>query len=189
MAVINYQGDTRYHDSLLSTHYNVFNFRRKLNYYNSVMRVATLGNFKFSKIGIKLSSNFAETQRESQKENRNEKRSESNVMDIWGHFLNWNQIGMDCVIEAFIMTQYLEYLNSRPATPEELYLIISDLTLNLLKAGHMSKSWEPVFNKPHILNNPTEIKKIINMRKVENMNFYRKLNFISRSDAFVSTLL
>ena len=157
--------------------YNKFNYRRKFNYYNSVLRIATLGNFKLSQLGIKLNDNSAE------------RSNEKSIIDIWGHFLNWNHIGMDCIIETFIMTQYLEYLNSRPATLIEVYLIISDLTLNLLKAGHMSKSWEPVFNKPHILNNPTEIKKIIQSRKVENKNFYKKLNFISRSDAYVSTLL
>jgi hypothetical protein len=96
-------------------YYNVEKYTNKLNTFNSVMRLHDMSNVKLIDIGVDVND------------------SSKTMADIWNRFLKNTVMGMDAVLETYMLYDYLLiYKDKKDIKYTDLILMISDITQTLL---------------------------------------------------------
>jgi len=131
--------------------YNVEKYTNMLQTFNRFLRPYDMSKVKLKDIGIPLAGT---------------------VHDIWKHFLPDNLIGMDAVLETYILYDYL-CLYKDEVSSADLILIISDITQTCLEPGNIN-------NIRAYLNNNANLNKIIEGRKRFHDSFMHRLDYYSQ---------
>ena len=101
------------------------------------------------------------------------------ISDIWKHFLPDNLIGMDAVLETYILYDYLSLFKDEVSS-DDLILIISDITQTCLEPGNVEGIGEylnPISNKQTL--NP-RFDEIMNKRQRFHDGFIYRLDYHSQ---------
>ena len=102
--------------------YNVVKYTDKLKTFNKYIRTHNMGNIKLSSVGINLKSS-----------------PNSTLNDVWKHCLPYDLIGMDALLETYILYDYLcIFKDNDKITQNDLILIISDITQTCLEPGNVN---------------------------------------------------
>jgi hypothetical protein len=140
--------------------YDVTSYTNKCKTYNSIMRVADLNSIKLSDIGIDV-CNGTHT-----------------IGEVWKPFLPHNLIGMDAIIETYILYDYLcIYKNKKDIKHTDIMLVISDLTQSLLDRSNY-QNISGYFDKNAV---PDDI---LNSRKKYHSSFVHRLDYNNKRSDF-----
>lgn len=91
-----------------NAYYNKYNYKKSINYFNSIMRQNTWEKITTEDLGITLDKN-------------------STIENIWKEFIPKNKMGIDCILETHILYEYLS-LFKKKITTSDIILLISDIT-------------------------------------------------------------
>lgn len=143
-------------------YYNINKYTDKLKAFNSIMRVTLMGDVKLSELGMPFKYN-----------------KDLTVGDIWRTFLPDNLIGQDCILELYILYDYLEIFKGiENIRHTDLMLMISDFTQTLINRSDYS-------NILGYLNNG-DVKSILSSRTKYHETFKRRLDYNSaRTDKVI----
>jgi hypothetical protein len=141
------------HKAHKDAYYNVKAYTNKCKVFNSIMRVHNANNVKLSNVNIHVSN------------------GEYTIGDIWKPFLSYELIGMDAVIEACILYDYLLiYKDKKDIKHTDIMLAISDLTQSLLDKSNYNNILS-YFKKDNDAEN------ILNSRTKYHKSFIHRLDY------------
>ena len=149
-----------------AAYYNIYGYEKSLRFFNAELRLHDMRKVKLSALKIKV--------------------LEKNVTigDIWKQFLPSDKIGMDAVLETYMLYDYLKlYKDPKLIKATDIMLMISDITQTLLNMTNHQKILGYFDDQA----NP---KKILEHRSKTHKKFNDRLDYNSRrSDNVVCQLI
>jgi hypothetical protein len=146
-----------------AAYYNTYNYEKSLRFFNTSMRLNKMNDVKLSDLEINT-------------DNKN-----INIGNIWESFLPAEKIGMDAILETFIVYDYLTLYKDETIKVTDIMLVISDITQTLLNMANHT-------NILGYFDNQADPIQILNKRKGVHRVFNRRLDFNSRNDNNVCTI-
>jgi hypothetical protein len=106
----------------LLAYYNIYGYEKSLRFFNAEMRTNDMRKVKLSELKIKVVETGI------------------TIGDIWEQFLPSDKIGMDAVLETYMLYDYLKlYKDPKLIKSTDIMLMISDITQTLLSMTNHQK--------------------------------------------------
>lgn len=131
-----------------TAYYNIVNYGNSLTYFNGILRLHNFKNTKLKELGINIDATMA---------------------DIWSPFLPLNKVGMDAILETYILYDYIK-IHKKEVAKEDLIMMISDITQTLLNMNDHGKILEYLKDK-------YDFQKIMKHREKYHKKFNSRLDF------------